>query len=91
MLSQGVVFGLLAIVLGLLTGALICVARQDVETVERHLEVSAGLGRLFAVGAFISVVADSSVPQRALSMCAGGAVFCFAYYYACRIAFFMRR
>ena len=91
MLGEGVIATLLALVLGMLTAALVYTAKQDVEVVERHLEVSGLLGRAFAVGAFFSAVLETSRPQRLLSLCAGGAVFCFAYHYACRFAFYMRR
>lgn len=89
--GEGLVYFVLALVLGMLTGGLIMMARVDVEVVERHLEIANLLGRAFAIGAFFAMFVDSMNGRRALSLCAGGAVFAFAYWGACRLAFHLRR
>lgn len=85
-MSGGLAFGVLAVILGMLTGGLVCMARLDRETLDQHLEYSWSLGQLFAVGAFFSLFVERSGPGAMMSMCAGGAAGSFAYHAACRLA-----
>lgn len=84
------VFAALAVLLGMITGGLMFMARLDAETLERHLEVSWGLGRLFAVGAFFCLFLEKGGPRAVFSLCAGGAAGSFAYHAACRLASYFR-
>lgn len=85
-MSAGIVFTALALLLGMITGGLVFMARLDTETLEKHLEYSWGLGRLFAVGAFFCLFVEKGGPRAMFSMCAGGAAGSFAYHLACRVA-----
>lgn len=79
------------VLLGLITGGLVCVARLDTEQLETHLDYSWGIGRLFAIGAFFCLFLDAGTQRAAMSMCAGGAAGCFAYHAACQLASYFRR
>lgn len=81
----------LMVLLGLITGGLVCVARLDTEQLEVHLDYSWGIGRLFAIGAFFCLFLQPATQRGAMSMCAGGAAGCFAYHAACQLAARFRR
>ena len=80
------VFAALAVLLGMITGGLVCMARLDTETLEKHLEYSWGIGRLCAVGAFFCLFLEKDGPRAMFSLCAGGSAGSFAYHAACLLA-----
>jgi hypothetical protein len=90
-MSGGIVSAALMLLLGLITGGLVCLARLDDAQLETHLEYSWGIGRLFAIGAFFCLFLDPHTQRSALSMCAGGAAGSFAYHAACRLASYFQR
>ena len=84
------VFAILAVLFGVVVPVVVHLAHFDTETMDRHLDTSWDLGRWFAVGALFCLFLEPAGPHPFLSLCAGGAVGCFAYHAGCRVGAYFR-